>query len=82
MEPRCASKSTSGNSVSHNRLSAFGVSGTKEFKAAARAKIKGHNRLSAFGVSGTGLYRKEGKMTCSFCHNRLSAFGVSGTPGM
>ena len=61
----------------HNRLSAFGVSGTRMFLTWF-ALILSHNRLSAFGVSGTRFWRRS-LDSCLDGHNRLSAFGVSGT---
>ena len=61
----------------HNRLSAFGVIGTK---SKLRVQINGlsHNRLSAFGVIGT--IARTGAIRLNIRgHNRLSAFGVIGT---
>ena len=41
------------SSASHNRLSAFGVSGTSKGRKMVDNSHPGHNRLSAVGVSGT-----------------------------
>ena len=65
-------------SLSHNRLSAFGVIGTENVPGVFSTNGGGHNRLSAFGVIGTRVFEIVRKAD-NVGHNRLSAFGVIGT---